>query len=102
MDKNFDINNENCLEFLTNQRRATLTFTTRKWINKMKKYAESHPEEVDLEENKDGSICAHVPVKWIKVSPPRKLNLTEEQLLERAERMNQARLQRQDSSKTID
>lgn len=88
MEKNFDNNNENCLEFLTRQNTMTVTFCSHKWINKIKKYANSHPDDVKIiATNADGSICAHVPTKWLKVSPPRKVNLTDEQLLERAERM---------------
>ena len=43
--------------------------------NKIRKYANSHPEEVTiLAENDDGSVYAHVPASWIRVSPPRKLS----------------------------
>lgn len=52
------------------------------------RYAESHPEEVKLiAENKDGSALFHVPVNWIKCSPPRKLS--EEQKEAAAERFRQ-------------
>ena len=42
------------------------------------KLAEQHPEDVKiLVTNKDGSIFAHVPVKYVKLRAPREL--TEEQ-----------------------
>jgi len=86
MEKNFDNNNENCLEFLTRQKTMTVTFCSQKWINKIKKYANSHPDDVKiLATNADGSICAHVPIKWLKISPPRKDTLTDEQRRERSE-----------------
>lgn len=90
IEQNFDNSNENNIEFLTGQRKAMFTFTARKYINKIKKYKESHPDEVDFVENKDGSICGHVPLKWIKVSPPRKVELTDEQRAARGERLKQA------------
>lgn len=63
----------------------TFTFTARKFISRIKKYKESHSDDVDFVENKDGSICGHVPLKWLKISPPRKIS--EEQRIAMAERM---------------
>ena len=49
------------------------------------KLAEQHPEDVKiLVTNKDGSIFAHVPVKYVKLRAPREL--TEEQRAELVER----------------
>lgn len=49
------------------------------------KLAEQHPEDVKiLVTNKDGSIFAHVPVKYVKLRAPR--ILTEEQRVELVER----------------
>lgn len=87
IEQNFDNSNENNVEFLTGQRKVTFTFTARKFINKMKKYKESHPDDIDFIENSDGSIWGHVPLKWLKISPPRKVELTEEQKAERSARM---------------
>lgn len=64
--------NENCIEWIKDEARATLSLSRRRVINKMEQYAKSHPEEVQVTAwNEDGSICAHVPVSWIKISPPR-------------------------------
>lgn len=82
IEQNFDNSNENNVEFLTGQRKATFTFT-----DKMKKFKESHPDDIDFIENSDGSICGHVPLKWLKISPPRKVVLTDEQRAERSARM---------------
>ena len=87
--QNFDNSNENNIEFLTGQKRITFTFTGRKWINKIKKYKIRYPDEIDFVENNDGSICGHVPITWLKISPPRKVNLTEEQKGILSERMRQ-------------
>lgn len=43
--------------------------------SKLLKYAESRPEEVNhVVVNKDGSMVCHVPVSYIKVSPPRQVS----------------------------
>lgn len=63
---------ENVIEWIKDEKQATLTLSQRRTINKVKKLAEVHPEECQIvAENKDGSICAHVPVSWVKISPPR-------------------------------
>ena len=46
-----------------------------KWINKVKKLKEEHPDDIKiLAENKDGSICAKLPIKYLKISAPRKVS----------------------------
>lgn len=53
--------------------------------------AESHPEDVRVirhEEDIDMYVF-DVPKKWVKVSPPVKLNLTESQIEMRKARMNE-------------
>ena len=43
--------------------------------SKLLKFAEKRPEEVNhVIVNKDGSMVCHVPVSFIKVSPPRKVS----------------------------
>lgn len=98
IEQNFDHSNENNIEFLTGQRKVTFTFTARKYINRIKKYKESHPDDVDFFENSDGSICGHVPLKWLKISPPRKVELTDEQKAERSERMRKLAASRKGAS----
>ena len=94
VEQTYERSNENALEFLTGQDRVTLTFSMRKFVNKLKRYRESHPDEVDLIENRDGTVCGHIPLNWVKISPPRKVNLTQEQKEERAARMRELHLQK--------
>jgi len=83
---------ENNIEWYTGDATATVSFTQRKWVNKMKKYADEYDEVEIAAENEDGSICAHVPVSWIKISPPRKgREYTEDEKAEIAERFRLAR-----------
>ena len=54
----------------------------RKWINKIRKLKEEHPDEVHIiaePENNDGCIYATVPASWMKVSPKIVRNLSDEQ-----------------------
>lgn len=58
------------------------------WKSKLMRYAQSHPNEVKImAKNKDGSTFFHVPVNWVKCSPPRKVS--EEQKEAAAERFRQ-------------
>lgn len=65
---------ENVIEWLTGDNRVGMTLSQTKWINRISKLKASHPEEVGLVENEDGSVFASVPLPWIKVSAPRQLS----------------------------
>lgn len=57
---------ENVIEWIVNDKIATVTLSQKKYINKVKRLAEKYPEEVKIEwENADGSIVAHLPVNAI-------------------------------------
>lgn len=69
---------ENVIEFIRDQKRATVTFSQGRYISRIKKLAADHPDECQIvAENKDGSICAHIPVSWIRINPG--MDLTDEQ-----------------------
>lgn len=58
------------IEFLAGARTATVTFTNQKHINKIKKiYAERSSEFGYFVVNDDGSVCAKIPLKWVKINP---------------------------------
>lgn len=77
---------ENVIEFLENQENATVTFSQGRYKGKIRKLAEERPGECQIiAENKDGSLCAHIPTAWIKIIPPRQLS--EKQRQEIAERL---------------
>ena len=74
---------ENAIEFITNEKRATVTFTQGRYKTRIRELAEKFPEECEIvAENADGSMCAHIPVAWVKIKPP--MQLTEEQREARA------------------
>lgn len=75
-------NQENVLEFISGTRTATVTFTNQKHINRIKKlYEERKDGFIYFKENKDGSVCAKIPLKWVKINPGSKEKriMTEEQ-----------------------
>lgn len=83
---------ENVIEFLNGQKRATLTLSQGRYKTKIEKLAKERPNECDIvARNADGSICAHVPVSWVKISPPRKVDMSEERKEELRQRLASAR-----------
>ena len=70
------------VEFISGTRTATVTFTNQKHINRMKKLYEERKDDFKyFKENKDGSVCAKIPLKWIKINAGSKTGrvMTEEQ-----------------------
>ena len=87
-------NVENVLEFISGSHTATVTFTNKKHINRIKKLYEERKDDFKyFVENPDGSVCAKIPLKWIKISPPKRNSriYTEEEKQKIAERLRNAR-----------
>ena len=87
-------NSENMIEFISGTRTATVTFTNKKHINRIKSvYKERKDEFKYFVENSDGSICAKIPLKWIKINPGSKEKrvMTEEQREAARARLAEAR-----------
>lgn len=62
---------ENVIEWVKDEKRATLSLSQRRTISRVKQLSEQYPEQCQvLKENKDGSIYAHIPVSWVKIGPP--------------------------------
>lgn len=79
-------NQENVIEFVRDGKYATVSLSQGRYIGRIRKLAESHPGECQIvAENIDGSICARVPVNWVKINPGP--TLSEEQRKERADMM---------------
>ena len=71
---------------------ASFTSAEKKWINKILKLKAEHPDKVDIKaypEDNQGYIYAHLPKKWLKISPPRQMS--EEQRAAMAERLKTIR-----------
>lgn len=88
---------ETSVDFLNVDKHATFCSSETKWINKILKLHESHPDEVEIvyaPEDNDGMLVAHLPKNWLKISPPRKVNYTDEQRAAAAKRMSEMRTNR--------
>lgn len=82
--------NENAIEFLRDHERATVTFSQGRYKTRIRNLAKQRPEECQIvAENKDGSLCAHIPTSWIRINPG--MELTDEQREEKAETMRKLR-----------
>lgn len=103
-------NKENMIEFISGTRTATVTFTNPKHINRIKKlYQERGDEFKSLYENTDGSICATLPLKWIKINAGSKADpekpkrtMSEEQKKAFAERMAAVRAAKKEAQNEED
>lgn len=83
---------ENNIEWYTGDDTVTLSFSQKKYASKVLRYANSRSDVQIVAQNEDGSICAHIPLSWIKISPPRKgREFSEEEKAEAAERLRVAR-----------
>lgn len=63
-------------------KQAYFSSDERKWIKKIHKLKEQHPDEIEIirePENNDGCIYCKLPAAWLKVSPPARRELTPEQ-----------------------
>lgn len=66
---------ENVIEWLIGDNKAAVTFSQRKHITRLKRLKSKFPDAVEIvAENQDGSIFAHVPLDWVKISPPRQIS----------------------------
>ena len=66
----------------------------RRHINKVLKLKEKYPDAVriiKMPEENDGCIYAELPSSWLKVSPPIKRDLTDEERQEIADRLKSYR-----------
>ena len=63
-----EVNNENCIEWISGQHNIVCSISQQKYISKIKKLAEKYPKKVKIKFNKDGTICAKLPLKALKLS----------------------------------
>lgn len=83
---------ETVIEHLDGKSTWTISTDERTWKNRLVKLAEQHPDEVEcVAVNRDGSVMFHIPASWVKIKPPRKVEMTEERRQELADRMRSLR-----------
>jgi len=95
MDLAFNVN-ENVVEWIRNETKAYVTFSQGSMVTKIKKLAEKFPDECKIiSENNGEAIYASIPRKWVKITPPRQVEMTDERREELSERFRQMRANRQ-------
>lgn len=91
-------NDENMIEWISGQHTITCTFTQSKYVHKIEKLADKHPDKVRIiAKNDDGSICAKLPIKSLKLSIIER-ELSEEDKQKRAERMRKLKEDKKNGS----
>lgn len=69
--------------------------TDERWlINRLMRFHENRPGDVEIirrPENNDGCLYCKVPANWLKITPPAKRELTDEQRAAMAERLKNYR-----------
>lgn len=73
---------------------AQVTTNEHSWITKLLRLADAHPDEAQIVKHPDdnyGYLLINVPKTWFKVSPPRKVNMTDEKKAALVERLQKAR-----------
>lgn len=93
---------ENVIEWIRGQQTAILTLARGSLVTRVKKLAEQRSEECQIiAQNEDGSILAHVPVKWLRIKPT--LTLSEEEKERRKEiALNMVEKRKQKHQKVFD
>lgn len=73
-------NTENALEFMVGDIYCTGSFTSQRHINRIKKLHERYEKDFCyLVENRDGSVCAKFPLSWLRIVPPTRREISEEE-----------------------
>lgn len=89
--------NECVIEWLRGEKTATVTMPPNtRLYNKILKLA-SRTSIITVLLNKDGSMVAHVPSSWVKISPPRAIS--EEHKKRLAEQLKKANKERKKENK---
>ena len=82
---------ETSIEYISCDKHATFYSSEAKWIRKIKALQTEYPDDIKITHESEDSIIVHIPKTWFKITPPRKMNLTDEQRAAAAERMSNAR-----------
>lgn len=65
----------------TNKDCAFVSSDERRWVNRINALKKQYPDQVEIiaePENNDGCIYAKIPIEWIKLTPKRKIEMSEE------------------------
>jgi hypothetical protein len=78
---------ENVIEWIDGDNTISVTLYQKRYVNKVRRLANTDNRVQILAENSDGSIFAHLPLEMLKLTQKRRTELTDERREELAERM---------------
>ena len=96
---------ETCCNYLSEDRILWFSSDEPKWKNRIEALAKEYPNECVITvrpEKNDGCINAKLPAAWLKIKPPRKVNMTEEQRMAAAARLRKVRGEKEDEMEDED
>lgn len=83
---------ENAIDWFNREQTIHFCLSQLKMKNQLKKLIESGDTNIKItHENDDGSIVGTMPLNYLKISPPHKRNLSDDQRKAVAERFRKAR-----------
>lgn len=72
-------NKENVVEWIQGSKTVTCTLARNRISTHLLKMAEKYPDEVQVDVvNKDKTYVFHVPLSWVSIRKPRRVEMTEE------------------------
>lgn len=87
---------ETAFDYLSSDDHATFYTTEAKWMRKIKALQQDYPNDIKIINEDDETLLVHLPKSWMRIAPPRKMTLTDEQRAAAAERMANARKKKGD------
>lgn len=94
---------EVCCEY-TDDKVMWVSADQRKIITRILELKKQYPDKVDIQrlpEQNDGCIYATCPAEWLRISPPRAVNMSDEQKAETAERLKKARVEKAETANRL-
>lgn len=84
VDGNYDgtLEGENVIEWIKDNKTATVCFTQKKFINKIKKLQKKFPDKVEICHEQNNVIVAHIPVSAVRLNIiiPREMSEEEKEI----------------------
>ena len=80
---------ETCIDY-TDYEKAVVSTDEPKWHRRLRAYAQDYPDQVRIKyfpETNDGNMVAEIPVKWVRIKPPKHVNMSDEQRAALSEKM---------------
>lgn len=80
---------ETCIDY-TDYTVAVVSTDEPRWHKRLRAYAQDYPDQVRIKyspETNDGNMVAEIPVKWVRIKPPKRVNMSDEQRAALSEKM---------------